>query len=261
MASLGNDTSVLVKYLRRAVRTHGTGVQLIYRDLVAGFRQAISDGVLASGTPLPGERELGLLVGVSRTSIRKAVQQLVDEGALIRRHGARTAVAARVEKPLSRLTSFSEDMRSRGLAPGMVWMSKEVGVASPAEIMALNLSVGQKVIRLRRLRTGDDVPMALEFAVVPASVLRSPDDVTGSLYDRLDEQGFRPVRALQRLRAAVAGSDDAELLQISIGAPLLIAERRCFASDGKPVEFTETRYSGERYDFIAELKAGSEDTS
>jgi GntR family transcriptional regulator len=246
--------SPLVAFLQRALEGHMDGPAVIYRDLANALRRAIAEGVVGHGTLLPSERDLGEQVGVSRTSVRKAMDSMVDDGVLIRRQGARTAVAERVEKPLSSLTSFTEDMRSRGLEPGMLWLSRGTGVASPAETMALDLSVGQQVSRLRRLRTSNGKPMAIENAVVPVCFLPDPDEVTSSLYEVLSLRGCRPARALQRLRAAVANAEDAKLLGLEVGAPLLVAERRCFARDGRPVEFTQTRYCGDRYDFIAELR-------
>jgi len=250
------DRNPLIVFLRRALEQRSSGV--LYRDLAMSLSQAIAENVLSNGDGLPGERDLAEAINVSRTSVRKAIDALVGDGALIRRHGARTAVAIRLEKPLSTLTSFSEDMRSRGVKPGTVWISREVAPASPAEIMALNLSVGARVCRLTRLRTGDGKPMAIEHAVVPADVLDNPEVVVGSLYDVLAERDRRPVRGLQRVRAAVAGPEDGRLLQIEVGAPLLVVERRCFGRDGLPVEFTRSRYCGERYDFLVELRPKEE---
>ena len=249
-----SDDMPLAAFLRRALARNPGGASVIYRDLATALRQAISENVAGQGAVLPSERELAEAVKVSRASVRKAMDSLVDEGVLIRRQGARTAVAERVEKPLSSLTSFSEDMRSRGLEPGMTWLSREIGTASPNEVMALNLSVGQQVCRLRRVRTGDGKPMAIEHAVVPVEFLPDPSEVSASLYEVLARRGCSPARALQRLRAAVANSEDARLLHLDVGAPLLVAERRCFTRDGLAVEFTQTRYCGERYDFIVELR-------
>jgi len=249
-----HDSSLAV-FLRQAVKDSRPGPRVLYRSLALGLRQAIAEGVVEVGAVLPGERELGEQIGVSRTSVRKAMERLVDEGVLIRRQGARTAIAERVEKPMASLTSFSEDMRWRGLEPGMVWLSSEVAVASPSEVMALNLSVGQTVSRLGRLRTGDGKPMAIEHAAVPTDILPDPAEVLSSLYEVMGRRGFRPVRALQRLRAATATAEDARLLDLEPGAALLVAERRCFGRNGRPVEFTQTRYCGDRYDFVAELKA------
>jgi GntR family transcriptional regulator len=244
----------LIVFLKRTIED-SLASAVIYRDFAAALRSAIQDGVLEHGATLPSERELSDDVGISRTSVRKAMESLVSEGMLIRRQGARTMVAKRVEKPLSSLTSFSEDMRSRGVRPGMVWLSRDVGAASPAEAMALNLSLGQHVSRMRRLRTGDGKPMAIEHAAVPVAFLPDPAMVTSSLYEILAQSGCRPARALQRLRAAIANKEDAKLLGLEPGAPLLVAERRCFTKEGWPVEFTQTRYCGERYDFLVELRS------
>ncbi len=247
------SSSPLIDYLTRALARQSGGV--IYRQLAQALRQAVTEDLLAPGDVLPGERDLAEAIDISRTSVRKAIESLVNDGALIRRHGARTAVAERVEKPLSALTSFSEDMRSRGIEPGMIWISKEVAPASPSEIMALDLSVGAKVCRLKRLRTGDGKPMAIEHAVVPGDVLGDPAEVTGSLYEVLARLDRRPVRALQRLRATIASPEDSQLLHLEPGAPLLVAERRCFTRDGTPIEFTRTLYCGTRYDFLVELRS------
>ena len=243
----------LVAFLQQALTRRRDGV--LYRELAQALRSAVTESILSPGDLLPGERDLAELVDVSRTSVRKAIENLVADGVLNRRQGARTAVAERVEKPLSALTSFSEDMRSRGIEPGMIWISKDVGPASPAETLALNLSVGARVCRLKRLRTGDGKPMAIEHAVVPSDVLGDPSVVTGSLYEVLARLDRRPVRALQRLRAAIASREDGIMLQLEPGAPLLVAERRCFTRDGTPVEFTRTVYCGSRYDFLVELRA------
>ena len=244
----------LQDHLRRALHVAEPGAAVLYRRLEMGLRAAIAEGLLAPGASLPGERELAEELALSRATVRKAVDSLVDEGLLVRRHGARTAVAARIEKPLASLNSCSEDLRSRGLEPGVVWLHRSVGQASPVEVMALHLSPGAEVCRLHRIRTGSGTPMAFERAVVPRRFLPDPGLVTTSLYAVMEAHGCRPVRALQRLRAAVATAELARLLDLAPGAPLLVAERRCFAEDGSAVEFTETTYCGDRYDFVAELR-------
>jgi len=240
--------------LHKALESADAGATVLYRKLEMAIRAALTDGLLEPGASLPSERELADGLDLSRATVRKALDSLVAEGFLIRRHGARTAVAARIEKPLASLNSFSEDMRSRGLQPGVIWLHRGVSDASPAEVMALHLSPGAQVCRLHRIRTGGGKPMAVERATVPVRFLPDAELVTASLYEVLEARGCRPVRALQRLRAAVATPEVAKLLDLEPGAPLLVAERRCFAEDGSAVEFTETTYCGERYDFVAELR-------
>ena len=244
----------LFDFLRKALGSADAGATVLYRKLETALRVALTNGLLQAGASLPGERVLADELDLSRATVRKALDSLVGEGFLLRRHGARTAVAARIEKPLASLNSFSEDMRSRGLEPGGVWLHRGIGEASPTEIMALHLSPGAQVCRLHRIRTGDGKPMAVERATVPSRFLPDAHLVTSSLYDVLEARGCRPVRALQRLRAAVALPEMAKLLDLEPGAPLLVAERRCFAEDGSAVEFTETTYCGDRYDFVAELR-------
>lgn len=247
-------SSAVLDFLTTDLAAAGRVSGVLHLQIQNAIRNAIAELVLQPGTALPSEREMSERLGVSRTSIRKAMERLVDEGILIRRQGARSEIARRFEKPLASLTSFSEDMRSRGLTPGMIWIAREVAVATPSEAMALNLSIGATVSRLKRVRTGDGRPMAIEHAAIPSQFLPDPAVVTGSLYDVMQETGHRPARALQRLRAAIASDEDARLLDLQPGAALLVAERRCFDGHGAPVEFTQTRYCGERYDFLVELK-------
>lgn len=190
---------------------------------------------------------------MSRTTVRRAIKTLVGERLLVQRPGARTSVAQRVEKPVSLFTGFSQDMRARGLRPGSIWLGRETGPALPAEAFELALSPGTPVCRLRRLRTADDIAMALELSVVPARFLPDPSLVEDSLYAALAKCGTVPVRALQRMRATVAGRAEADQLGLQPGAPLLDMERRCFNETGDTVEFCRSLYRGDLYDLLVEL--------
>jgi GntR family transcriptional regulator len=192
--------------------------------------------------------------------VRKAVQGLVKDGLLTQRHGAGNFVASPVEQPLSRLTSFSEDMRARGMKPTVVWLERSRGLATPREAMALNLSPGTEVSRLHRLRRADDRPMAVEIATVPRHFLDDPNSVESSLYATLANAGFHPERALQHIRAEVLAADMAELLQVPPGSAALYIERQSFLADGRPVEFTRSHYRSDSYDFVAELHIDQRNT-
>src|SRR5262249_17870757 len=158
---------------------------------------------LAPEEPLPAERDLAEEFAVSRITVRKALDGLVSEGLLKRRHGAGTFVAGRVEKNFSMLTSFSEDMISRGRVPHIEWLRRAAGAVTPEESLTLSLSPGTRVYRFHRIRYADKTPMALEYATVPASALPNVDAVENSLYEALERAGNRPKRALQRLRAVL----------------------------------------------------------
>lgn len=226
----------------------------LYSRLMMALRAAVDEEVVARGGYLPSERELSEQVGVSRVTLRRAVNELVDEGLLVRRHGSKTMVAPRYQKSISSLTGFSEDIRARGQVPGCIWISRRIVPPSATEASALQVALDDRVVRLERLRTADGKPLAIERATLPRTILPSPDIVSDSLYETLQELGLRPVSGLQRLRASVMTKEDAHLLDSEIGAPLLIMERSCYLPDGTPAEFTQTRYNGDSYEFVTHLK-------
>jgi GntR family transcriptional regulator len=242
----------IVVYLQDYLQS-ATDARPIYRKLADGLTAALQDRLLQGHGHLPSERILSDELGISRVTLRRAMDELVSTGRLVRRRGARTEVAQRMEKALSKLTGFSEEIRARGMEPGARWLSRSTGAATEAEAGALGLSSGDAVLRLRRVRLADGAPIALERATVPVSILPSGDLVDGSLYEALRRIGAPPVRGLQRIRAGKMTKGDAQLLDSSPGAPLLIVERRCFLEDGRAVEFTETRYNGDSYEFLTEL--------
>lgn len=225
----------------------------LYMQLQRVLRSAIQSRVLSQDAAIPPERDLAEEYAVSRITVRKALSGLVDEGLLSRRRGAGTFVASRVEKSFSKLSSFSEDMLSRGRRPHSVWVNRSLGAVTPEESLSLGLSPGAAVYRFHRVRYADDAPMALEYATIPAYCLPSLEAVGDSLYEALEEAGYRPVRALQRLRAVVFTKSQAEALGVSPRDAGLLIERRGFLSDGRAAEFSQSYYRGDAYDVVAEL--------
>lgn len=227
--------------------------QPLYLQLQRALRAAIDNRILSSDEALPAERDLAADFNVSRITVRKALAGLVSEGLLLRRQGAGNFVSARVEKNFSALTSFSEDMRARGRKPRSVWLKRSAGTVTPEEALALRLSPGTPVYRFHRLRFADDTPMALEFATIVATALPALDAVDDSLYVALERSGHRPTRALQRLRAVLLNAEQADLLNARAGDAGLLVERLGSLRDGRAVEFSQSYYRGDMYDFVAEL--------
>ena len=221
------------------------------------LRAAIVARRVAPEAALPPERDLATDLGVSRITIRKAIDGLVTEGLLRRRQGAGTFVSTRVEKQFSKLTSFSEDMAARGRSARSEWLAKAAGTVNPDEALSLGLSPGTGVYRFARIRFADDIGMALEYSTIAGYGLDSVDAVDASLYAALDQADNRPVRALQRLRAVLFPADKAALIGVDPGAPGLFIERRGFLADGRVIEMTQSWYRGDAYDFVAELNAVS----
>ena len=123
--------------------------------------------------------------------------------------------------------------------------------------MMLDIALSESVFRLARLRLADGVPMAIERAAVPLRFLGGADAAEESLYAALESSGFRPVRALQRLRAVMIGAAEAALLEIADGSPALDIQRIAYIADGRCVEFTRSFYRSDTYDFVAELTLSS----
>ncbi len=205
---------------------------------------------------LPSERTLSELLNVSRVTARKAIDQLVEQGLVVRKRGSGNYIAPRIEQPLSNLSSFSEQLQQRGYRPGSRWLRRELVIASADEQMSLGLSPNTKVARLERLRLADDVAMAYEVSVLRATVVPQPDAVGDSLYKYLEGAGKAPVRALQHIRAMNASADLARQLDVPEGQAVLFITRIAYLDSGEAVELTHSYCRSDHYDFVAEMRRG-----
>jgi GntR family transcriptional regulator len=225
-----------------------------YQQLQKALSNVISGGKSRSDM-LPGERALARMTGFSRVTVRRALSDLAAQGLVWPKAGAGTYVGDRIVRSLSRLTGFTEDLRERGLNPRVVFLDRSTGEATPEEAMALLIAPGTGVIRLKRLRYGNERALALERTVVPQVILQDAHMVEDSLYATLEAVGSRPIRALQRIRAVAIDDETARLMEVEPQTPGLELERRAFLADGRAVEFTRSIYRGDAYDFVAELEA------
>ena len=229
--------------------------QPLYLQLQQALRLAIEKRILSPDEALPSERQLATDLNVSRITVRKAIDGLAADGLLERRQGSGNFVCTRIDKNFAKLTSFSEDMRSRGRNPRSVWLKRAEGTVSPEEALKLAMSPGTLVYRLNRLRYADEAPMSIETATVAAWALPSLAVVDASLYEALDRAGNRPVRALQRLHALLLSDEQARLLDARPRDAGLMVERLGYLRDGRAVELSQSIYRGDTYDFVAELNA------
>lgn len=227
----------------------------LYLQLARQLAADIQSGRYRADQSLPSERFLSESLGVSRITARKAIDVLVDQGLVLRRHGSGNFIAPRIEQATSKLASFSEELRQRGFEPGSHWITRETGAATVAEREALGLPRGAKVARLVRLRLADGVPMAYEQSALPLGVLPHPQALDDSLYQHLAGRGTAPVRAVQHLRAINASAEIATHLQIAPGSALLWVSRVAQSTDGSAIEFTQTYCRSDYYAFVAELRS------
>lgn len=226
----------------------------LYLQLARQLADSIRAGNFQAREALPSERLLSEKAGVSRVTARKAIDQLVEQGLIERRRGSGNYIVPHIEQPLSRLTSFSEELSRRGYSPSSRWLVRVVAAATPEEQMSLTLSPNSRVARLERLRLADNVVMAYEVTAVPQALLAAPQKVEGSLYEYLARTGNAPVRALQHIRALNAQPKLAERMGVPVGQALLFITRIGYLESGQPVEMTHSYCHSDYYDFVAEMR-------
>lgn len=231
---------------------NGEGTPL-YLQLARSLRELINGGGIDPGSALPSERDLSEMAGLSRVTVRKGIKQLIDEGVLIRKQGSGTFVARRIETPGAKLNSFSDDTRSRGEDPGVVWIYKSYALPTEEEAAALKVAGTARVARLGRVRLAGGEPLAIEHAVVPAEFMPDLESLGNSLYQALETHGFRPTSGTQRVRASLATPTEAGILCVQQNSEVLRIERSTRIPDGRIVEFTRSVYRGDRYEFVTEL--------
>jgi len=227
--------------------------QPLYRQVQNAIRDAIAMRVLKPDDALPPERDLAESFAVSRITVRKAIGGLVSEGVLDTHHGSGSFVRSKVIKNFAQLTSFTEEMASRGMTASSRWISRSEGKVRPEEALTLRASPGTAVYRFNRLRLADNEPMSIEKTTILASCLPSIDAVAHSLYAALHKTGNQPTRALQRLSALILNQEQADLLGARAGDAGLLVERVGFNRKGVAIEFSQSWYRGDTYDFVAEL--------
>jgi GntR family transcriptional regulator len=225
----------------------------LYLQFAKNLREHISSGDIDPGSALPSERDLSVITGMSRVTVRRGIDQLIEEGLLFRRQGSGTFVARRIEAPGTALSGFSDDARSRGEDPGVIWMMRAYAAPTEEEATTLEIATSTRVARLGRIRLSGGEPLAIEHAVVPADLLPDLDALGDSLYAALEKAGIRPVSGKQRIRASLATPTEAGMLCIRQNSEILRIERLTRTVEGRPVEFTRSAYRGDRYDFVLDL--------
>jgi GntR family transcriptional regulator len=215
---------------------------------------------LSVGEAIPAERQLGIDLGVSRLTVRAALDELVREGYLVRRRGAGTFVAEpKVQKGID-ITSFSDDMRARGLTPESRTLDLRVELAGARLGRILHVSPSEEIISVKRLRLADGDPMAIELLHTRASLvpgLTGRDLEENSFYDLLSSRyGISIVGGTQTVEPTVTNEEESAALGVPLHSPALLFERLTRSSTGDLVEFTSSTYRGDRYRIVTEIGVG-----
>jgi GntR family transcriptional regulator len=231
-----------------------------YYQLANILREKIENGEFRAQDAIPSERQLEEQYNLSRPTIRQAIDLLERQGYLYRVHGKGTFVSPpKLQKGMLELTSFSEDMRNRGLKPGGRIL--EFGFMKPNSKVARQLGLNARedqVLRIKRLRTGNEEPIGLQDSYLALGknqvITREEIEQKGSIYAILQQKfGIYPTEADETLEVTLATPEEAELLQIPINSPLLLNERTLWSQDRKAIEFVRILYRGDRYKYFVRL--------
>ncbi|HEY7123405.1 MAG TPA: GntR family transcriptional regulator [Ktedonobacterales bacterium] len=230
-----------------------------YHQLKEILREKIRSGELKPGDLVPSERELSENYRISRMTARQAITDLVNEGVFYREQGKGTFVTRnKITQQLMSLTGFTEDMRARGQHPGTRVLSARLGPADEVVAERLRVAPGQAIVILQRLRLADGEPLAIEFSHLTfkgCERLLEEDLEHNSLYRLLETKFALPLmEAEQELEAGLAGNEEAQLLNISVGSSVLYIRRTTYTDRNQPLEYAKSIYRGNKYVFYAHLK-------
>jgi GntR family transcriptional regulator len=221
-------------------------------------RQHVLDLIeqLGVGTAIPSERQLSADLGVSRLTLRAALDDLAREGYLVRRRGSGTYVQQpKIAQELT-ITSFSDDMRRRGMVPGSRTLSMSTILAGARLGRSLNVSPSEQILVVKRLRLADGESMAIETLHIPEALVPglTPKALTGSFYDLLrDRYGVQIAEGIQAIEPTVTNEEESEVLGVPLHSPAFLFERTSRDDAGRTVEFVQSVYRGDRYRIVTEL--------
>jgi GntR family transcriptional regulator len=230
----------------------------IYHQLEEYIKQQIETGILKEEAVIPSEREYAERFQISRMTVRQAINNLVSEGYLKRQKGRGTFVnKKKVEQELQGMTSFTEDMLSRGMNPSSTLLSFKIIPADKNTASDLKIEENDSIYKIKRIRLADGAPMALEMAYIPVQIVPglTEENSNLSLYQYIEEHLSLSIsEANQEIEASVADSHDAENLGINIGDPTLLIKRISYLTDGIPFELVKSTFRADRYRFVHTMK-------
>ncbi len=232
----------------------------LYHQLKCALMEGIESGRWQTGEQLPNESKLAETFGVSKITVRQALQELADLGYVRREQGRGTFISKpKLDQGPRELTSFSEEMRRHRLRPSSRVIDRAIAKATGRIAEGLELRDEEPVFVLKRLRMAEDEPMGVQTAHIPlalAPALTDEDFENVSLYELLQTRyGLQPARALETYFAVAVEAEAAGMLGIAAGSPVFAVERITFLANGKPFEFVQSTMRGDRYSVILELSA------
>ncbi|WP_138419535.1 GntR family transcriptional regulator [Aquibacillus sediminis] len=229
----------------------------IYYQLEQSIRTMIENGQLKPGELLPSEREYAEKYDISRMTVRQAINNLASEGLLVRQKGKGTFIAEqKIEQALQGITSFSEDMKARGLEPSTEIIHYQ---EEPAEIHIaekLGINPDDPILEIYRIRLADHVPLAVETTFTPKAIVgnMTEQDFSESFYHYVEDTlGLTITHGDQEIESTLASPAEIEHLHLKKGDPVLLLHRLTYVSGKQPFEYVRTAYRADRYKYKIQL--------
>lgn len=216
----------------------------------------IKSGELQSGEKLLPEKQLAEQFGVSRMTIRKSLDELVDAGLIYRRHGIGTFVSqSSFERDHTHLTDFFSTCRLEGRNPESLLLRKDVVFASEKQAKALNINIADQLIRLTTLRSVDGIPITYHNSYLPVkhflTLVDTPAEAMNlesqHVWQMIEKMGFTMSNIVERLEAQIADKKMAERLEVEVGSPILYGARVLYSDEGIPLKYAECYNRGDMY--------------
>jgi GntR family transcriptional regulator len=221
----------------------------LYKQISAGIRADIEDGTYPIDSKIPSEEELCALYDVSRITVRKALEELAEEGLLVRRQGKGTFVSVpQVDVDVKPITSFHDACRAVGKVPSTKVLSARTVKPSKEDMLELNAPADARVVEIDRVRYADGEPVILErnhFPSVYSYLLES--DLSGSLYNLLRAYGIEPSKASHDVSLISADENKSTLLCVEVGSPLLFLYEVIYDQKGRPLHISHQYIRGDKF--------------
>ncbi|WP_216838867.1 GntR family transcriptional regulator [Caulobacter sp. S45] len=230
----------------------------LYARVESALAERIQLGALSPGDRLPSEDELADEFAISRTTVRSAIQSLIQRGLVEIRRGRGTFVTSpKIVQELTNLTGFVEDMEALGREATAELLDQRIVRADPAVARRLAIAQGTPVTRIRRIRLADGTPLSYDETFLPVHLgekVVADDLETEPIFALLERKYDTPlVEAEYQLEAGVADSTIAAALRVSLGSPVFLIERTSYTTGGLPVDYERLHYRGDKIRFITRL--------
>lgn len=230
----------------------------LYHQLKEALKERIRSGKYPGNGPLPGERQLVEEFGVSRTTVRQALNDLVGEGLLFRRHGKGTFVTpSKIKKNLGYLRGFAEELQDHGEEVDVKILSADPRRVSPEVRSRLQLGDESQTCVIRRLVSVQDWPVFIDISYLPWSIGRlisRPELRRRPIYNILESLGYTIAEGEEVVQADLAEERESKLLAIDAGSPVLRVKRITLTSNLSPIEYAEATYRADRYEYRIHLR-------